>query len=375
MNRPQMIRQPTGHGRCLLLPTGPMGLVKVGLAQRMMAGAEIIKGPQQKHGCVQSLLALGGVPTATGQNRQAFAKGGVEPFNVSSVDEQAPLGVDQLLHHKRWRAAQNALGQAKDRCAALSGLFDDTGDGERFPALQLATSPLAVARHLVPKGPQNGIRIGGPAICNDEQGASTAGTTADASQQAVGQGAITARTDDSSQPEASADHHRHPKPQQDATAFDPNFVGLHMRQFQFSLFNDGLMHLFAVRVPFGRGTITPVCHGPFIQAIGLDNGLHGTTRSQQRDDDYDQRPVTPQPGKHGPLLGAEAFSTALALIPQPLAPVTHDIPGIALPACFTPRIGAKYALSVLGFSFCHHKQSLHQERFFPKFALLYHLVG
>jgi hypothetical protein len=74
------------------------------------------------------------------------------------------------------------------------------------------------------------------------------------------------------------------------------------------------------------------------------------------------------------LPGTERLPTALALVPLPLAPVTHDIPCPALAACFTLKIGAKYFLSVLGFSFCHGKQSLHQERFFFKFAYLYYLL-
>ena len=176
-----MMGQPTGHRWRLLLPTGQLGLVKVRLARRMMVGTEVVNGAQQKHGRVQSLLAFGGVPRAAGQNRQAFAKGGGEPFNVSGVDEQATVRVDQWLHDKGWRPAQDTPGQGKDSGTALSGLFDDTGDGEGFPDLQLATPPPSLTHHFVPKGTQNGIRIGRPAIGNDQQGAPGAGTAADTS--------------------------------------------------------------------------------------------------------------------------------------------------------------------------------------------------
>lgn len=370
MNRPAMIGQPAGHGRRLWLPTGEMGLVKVGLAQGMMASTEVINGAQEKHGCMQSLLMFGRMATAPSQDRQAFAKGCVKPFNVGRIDEQAAMRVKELFGDKRWCPTQDAPRQGKDGRPALPGVFDETGDGERFPNLQLATSAPTMARHLMPEGTQNGLRIGRPAICNHQQGAAGAGTTADTSQHAVGQAAIPTRTDNAAKPEASADHHRHPQPEQDATAFDPNFVCLHMCQCQSPLLNDGLMNLFAVVT----SSITPVRHRPLIQAVGLYDSLDWTATRQQCNHDYYQLPVMPQPRKHRPLPGAEAFPAALALIPWPLAPVTHDIPYIALPACFTLRIGAEYALGVLGFSFCHGKQSLHQEHFFFKFPILYHLV-
>jgi len=123
-----MMGQPTGHGRRLWLPTGQLGLVKVGLAQHMMAGTEVINGAQQKQGRGQSRLAFGGVPRAAGQNRQPFTKGGVEPFHVSGVDEQATMRVEQLLHDKGWRPAQDTPGPGQDSCTILSSLLDDTGD-------------------------------------------------------------------------------------------------------------------------------------------------------------------------------------------------------------------------------------------------------
>jgi len=142
----------------------------------------MINGAQQKQGRGQSRLAFGGVPRAAGQNRQPFTKGGVEPFHVSGVDEQATMRVEQLLHDKGWRPAQDTPGQGQDSCTILSSLLDDTGDSEGFPDLQLATSPRALVRHLVPKGPQNGLRLGSPASGNDQQGAAGASRPADASQ-------------------------------------------------------------------------------------------------------------------------------------------------------------------------------------------------
>ena len=74
-----------------------------------------------------------------GQDRQAFAKGCVERepsgCNVGRIDEQATMGVKELFGDKRWCAAQDAPSQGKDSCPALSGLFDEAGDGKRFPNL------------------------------------------------------------------------------------------------------------------------------------------------------------------------------------------------------------------------------------------------
>lgn len=371
MNRPNMIGQATGHGGGLLAPTRLLGLVKVRESQGMMHHTEVVNCSQEKDGGMDRVLAFGRMTTAACQNGQTFAKGSVEPFNVGGIDPQAAVRGGQLLGHKGGGAPENPAGQAKGRYPLLGRVLDDNRNAQGRPDLQAATANASLPRHLRAECPQNGVRISGPAIGNDQNTAVGLRTAAHASQQAVRQAPIPVCADHAPQPQARADHQRHAQPEDQATAFPTNFVGLDMFQRQCFLFNHRLMHPFTVP----PGAVTPIGYRALIQAIRLHNRLDRTAVDQQGDDNHHHRAVAAQPRKHRTLPRIEGFSAAFALIPLPLAPVAYDIPGSTFPSCFTLKIGAKYFLSVLWFSFCHGKQSLHQERFFFKFARLYHLLG
>jgi len=112
---------------------------------------------------------------------------------------------------------------------------------------------------------------------------------------------------------------------------------LDVEQIQPRLCDDGLMDPLALR----SRTITPGGNGAFIKAVGLDNGLHGASKRQQGDDNYNQIRWGAQSLEQGAAPSAEGLPTGATPIALSFPAMDTNVPLPPLSSCRTRQIGAK----------------------------------
>src|SRR5712692_1497682 len=151
--------------------------------QARMIGAEVVDRADQ----VPPIAERGGAPgqgtAPTGEGSQAFAEGGVEPFNVGGVDYPVPLRAAANLFDLRGGAGQDsALGA--DHTPLNIGL-DDLSNIEEFPRPQVGPAGFTRGERSAKGFPD---RAGvGPKPLRAEQQRGTGGTPTDPRQQAPDQ--------------------------------------------------------------------------------------------------------------------------------------------------------------------------------------------
>jgi hypothetical protein len=75
-------------------------------------------------------------------------------------------------------------------------------------------------------------------------------------------------------------------------------------------------------------SITPICHGPFVQVKGMHNGLDRASIAEERYDNHNEIPWFTQTLEHGSPAGAERSSAPLA----PCHPKTFRLWAVCLAA-------------------------------------------
>ena len=86
-----MVGESGGHGRSPLNPvTSPVGDPKAD-AQAMMIVTEVVKAADDIHTCGQGSLLLSRTTVTPGERSETLAKGSVEAFDVSRIDNSAAL--------------------------------------------------------------------------------------------------------------------------------------------------------------------------------------------------------------------------------------------------------------------------------------------
>ena len=123
-NTPAMRRNPGSHSRgaidSWLAPS-------CRYAQTLVRRAKVVDYTDQVHPVRQRTALAGERPPAAPQRGQALAEGGVEPFNVGSVEHAGTaLRAAAQLFDSRRRASQNMVLDANP--AALNIVLDDLGD-------------------------------------------------------------------------------------------------------------------------------------------------------------------------------------------------------------------------------------------------------
>lgn len=86
-----MIGQSCGNGRSSLHPTMAERTDRQFQPQAMVKVAEVIEAANQVHACEQGLSLLGQIAGATRQRADPLAKGGVEAFDESGIDDAYSL--------------------------------------------------------------------------------------------------------------------------------------------------------------------------------------------------------------------------------------------------------------------------------------------
>jgi hypothetical protein len=109
-----------------------------------------------------------------------------------------------------------------------------------------------------------------------------------------------------------------------------------MYQVQLPLFNKLLMHLLTM---YSR-SITPICHGPFVQVKGMHNGLDRASIAEERYDNHNEIPWFTQTLEHGSPAGAERSSARLATITLPFGIMDDDVAQTFLTPSATRHIRA-----------------------------------
>jgi hypothetical protein len=271
-----MIGQSAGHRRSTWL--APLFL----FGEFLMDDTKIVRAANQVHPRVQSLQTGSGVPTFARQAGQPLSEGSIQPLDKSSIEDASPARELKQL----FRLIQYPMSHPP--CDLNHPFFlrslDHCANVEVWPNLQARSSHSHRAFDLLSKRSADAPRIRAPAVCQHEEGTQASRALANLSHQAISQATIPRELDHSAQPQARRNHHGQCHPANHLASFDPNFIGLHVHQVQLPLLNDGLMHLLALR----SRSITPIGHGPFIQAESLDNGLKRASIGQERHDYYDQ---------------------------------------------------------------------------------------
>jgi hypothetical protein len=104
------------------------------------------------------------------------------------------------------------------------------------------------------------------------------------------------------------------------------------------LFDDALMDVLAVLAC----PLLPIGYRSFIQAIGVDNGLNGTSIGQQDDHDDDQFGWGAQSSHHRASSCAKGLLTCAAAIALRLIRVNPNVARSNLASCGTHLVGAKW---------------------------------
>ncbi|GAC1306240.1 MAG: hypothetical protein NVSMB27_44690 [Ktedonobacteraceae bacterium] len=132
--------------------------------------------------------------------------------------------------------------------------------------------------------------------------------------------------------------------------FHPNFIRLHVHQVQSPLFNDFLMHLLTM----GSCSITPICHGSFIQPVSMHNGLHWASIRQEGDDNHNEIPRFAQALQHRSSTGTEGLFADLTAVALPFAIMNADVALCFLASCGTHLIRAKLLRRIHRLCTCLH---------------------
>ena len=159
-----MVGQPCGNSRGAMQPTTSALSEIKRKTQAVVIGTEIVNTAQDKHARLQSLRLTSQSASAAGQVRQAFAKGGIEAFNESSVDAAVTLsGLDNGFNLVRTSLDDTTL----DREGTSGTVFDHLHQVQFGPRVQLGSTRLTMTRQFGAKSAIEGSHIAGQAIdCN-----------------------------------------------------------------------------------------------------------------------------------------------------------------------------------------------------------------
>ena len=136
MNGPPVISECGSHG-------GWAGRVGAGYGQRqaVMIRAEVIDGADQVHPVVQGGGASCQGTSLTRERGQPLAEGGIEAFNIGSVDHTVALREASELLDLCGRASKNAAHDTNH--VSVGVVLDDLGNMDVFPGTQTGTTSLA----------------------------------------------------------------------------------------------------------------------------------------------------------------------------------------------------------------------------------------
>jgi hypothetical protein len=326
--RPDVIRQPGCHGRCLQSA--------VLQSETAMHRTEVIHGSHQIHTPRHGRCPARRTPRSAAQDRQATAKCAVQTLNERGI-EHLTSGCAPQQGQKHLSAP---LHQAME-CAhhhAPGVLFDDLGDRQVGPDLQSwATTRPQLAR---PKRLAYCITVGRQAIAHEQQWPAhrTSGYDGD---QPPDQGAVTMRTDRAPEPQPRADHHRHRHPQHASLGLDMHLIGLHLLQI-------ARLHDHTVMDCFGMCSsgIDPLPHGLGLQCEGGFNRGNGTAMADQGHNLRDHLLIRPPAKEDRAASGTEGLLADRTAIAVPLVTMDADIAFAKLSSCRTVDIRAKCALRI-----------------------------
>ncbi len=165
-----MIGQAAGHGG------GTSHAPMLGFAQLMMHHTEIVAASDQIHPRLKHLEATSSMTRCARQAGQSFAKGAIQPFDESGVEDHAATrAVKQILRllHK----AVGYLAGDLDHAFFLRSL-DHGANVHVFPDLQARPSNPFGELDLLAERSQNTVGVSTPAVRQDEQGPPAGGTSA-----------------------------------------------------------------------------------------------------------------------------------------------------------------------------------------------------
>ena len=148
-----MTCQGGGHGWRTLNPTVAVAANGQTQAQAVMSLAQVVETTDDKEAGGQRFWLLSQGPGAPGQPGQAQTKGGIEPFNVSGIDDtECFLGrLAQAVDLTRTPLNKAALNLQ----ASWPTSLDDLNDGDIGPGIEPRTTRLPKARHFGAKGTLN----------------------------------------------------------------------------------------------------------------------------------------------------------------------------------------------------------------------------
>src|SRR5215211_1468552 len=131
-----------------------------------MSHAEVIDAAQQEHGGVNRLGSASQSAGATGKTVKSLTKGGIEAFNVGSVDDAALLGRGEQVREQGLCALHNAPLYGQD-CSLTT--LDHLRDEQVRPRAEVRSSALPRVNGGA-KSLSKGPHITLPAIDRQQEG-------------------------------------------------------------------------------------------------------------------------------------------------------------------------------------------------------------
>jgi hypothetical protein len=141
-------------------------LVEVELETKaLMRRAEVVDAANQVHALLKKIRSASQGSAAPRQTGQALAKGGIEPFDVGSVETTITLAALEHPPNHGFTALDNAALDLQDTPDAP---LDDLSDGDFRPSHQLRSPYLAGIERRT-KSPSKGFEVAGKAINRQKQ--------------------------------------------------------------------------------------------------------------------------------------------------------------------------------------------------------------
>jgi len=327
-----MVRDARGDCRCPTEPAAPAVRQIERQAQALVIRAEVVHRAHQIHRVMQGGGLAGQRSAPTDQGCDMGAKGGIQALDVSGIDQPTALGGVQQGFDLHLGTLYDATRHSHYMVVRI--LLDHLGYVDAVPRSQWRTSSLPSVDRFSEHVPD------GAYICctpiDTEQQRTTQSAMANLLHQSDDQLHIASCAEHTPQPQACLHLDRHGHPQNAALGLGPDLVRLHLPQVTRLLYPE-LVHPLAVPPRLGL----PTQHRALIQAKGRDNGLQGTTVSQQGHDKDHHLLGGAQPIERSALGYSECLATHGALAAPFLPAMDADVSLADLSPCGTRRIGAE----------------------------------